>query len=90
MARFGGSLMRGLAGMLGGVSEGIDEQQRRKLQDAELALRQQAEARALAQDAAADGAKRSTLAGTPPRSAGAIRGRRAASGAGARLRTASG
>ena len=50
MGRFGGDLMRGLAGMLGGVSEGIDEQEKRKRLDAELELRRQAEARALAQD----------------------------------------
>ena len=42
MGRFGGDLMRGLAGMLGGVSEGIDEQEKRKRLDAELELRRQA------------------------------------------------
>lgn len=42
MARIGGSIMRGLAGMLGGVSDGIDDEEARRLKEAQLDLQRQA------------------------------------------------
>ena len=50
MAHFGGTLMRGLGGLLGGYNEGMDAERAQALKDEEMRLRREAEARQVAQD----------------------------------------